>query len=531
MNIRQKPEEIYEEYLRGVEYNESIGLYDTVRRNENFFNDRQWEGVNAPDLDKPVFNFLKPVVNYYIAMITSDDIGVEIQPFGQVDEELRDVLQAAAQEVERVMENTKIRSKQKRMLRDAAVDGDGCFYLYFDPDIPRGTGEYGEICAENLENTQVLFGNPAVDDLQSQPFLLVVQHQPLDLVRRQALKNGIGAAGAEEIQPDSLLDPYSLSEDDVVTVITKFWKEDGTVKLISTTRNQVVRPRADTGYRLYPLVYFIWERVRHSYHGMAVLTGKISNQIFVNKLYAMAMQYVKNQAFPKLLFDRSKIDSWSNRVGDAIAVNGDPSQAVASSFASRDMSSQVLQLIDETISRTKDLMGASDAALGNINPQNTSAIIAVQKAASLSLELQKMEFYQFVEDYIRIFLEMMRVNYGVRRVAFEGPQGDERCRWIDFSRLQDCTWKLNVQIGAASYWSELMQVQTLDNLFLNGIIDDSIDYLQNVPQGYLRNKNELIAKLKARRREQERVEENKKEHKFYSKEGERGRKSNDTPGV
>ena len=35
--------------------------------------------MKAPDLPKPVFNFLKPVVSYYIAMLISDDIAANVE--------------------------------------------------------------------------------------------------------------------------------------------------------------------------------------------------------------------------------------------------------------------------------------------------------------------------------------------------------------------------------------------------------------------------------------------------------------------
>ena len=66
--------ELWKEYSDGVDYNESIGLYETVRKNENFFIGNQWEGVNAPDLEKPVLNVLKRCVSYFLAMLSSDDI-------------------------------------------------------------------------------------------------------------------------------------------------------------------------------------------------------------------------------------------------------------------------------------------------------------------------------------------------------------------------------------------------------------------------------------------------------------------------
>jgi len=68
-------------------------------------------------------------------------------------------------------------------------------------------------------------------------------------------------------------------------------------------------------------------------------------------------------------------------------------------------------MVDRTINYSRDMMGASDAALGNVKPENTSAILAVQKASSAPLELQRLAFYQFVEDAFRAnFLETLSVG-------------------------------------------------------------------------------------------------------------------------
>ena len=126
-------------------------------------------------------------------------------------------------------------------------------------------------------------------------------------------------------------------------------------------------------------------------------------------------------------------------------------------------------------------MGDSDAALGNVRPDNTSAIIAVQKASAMPLELQRMAFYQFVEDYVRIFIDIMRVDYGLRTVTTVDEKGNIISAPVDFGQLNDMNLKLNIEVGASTYWSELLQVQTMDNLFSIGIISDAITYLESIP--------------------------------------------------
>ena len=249
--------------------------------------------------------------------------------------------------------------------------------------------------------------------------------------------------------------------------------------------------------KLYPLAWLSWEKIKNSYHGQAAVTGLIPNQIFVNKLFAMCMEHVKKMAFPKVIYDRRMFpEGYTNRVGEAIGVVGPPSDAVAKGVSMPDMSSQVMQLIDKVIDYTRDTMGASDAALGNVNPDNTSAIIAVQKASAMPLELQRMAFYQFVEDYIRIFIDFMRVRYGVRQVTYEDESGQVIQILFDFGVIDRMHYKLNVNIGASTYWSEIMQMQTLDNLMTRQIISDPALYLESIPAQYLPNKQKLLNHIK-----------------------------------
>lgn len=67
---------------------------------------------------------------------------------------------------------------------------------------------------------------------------------------------------------------------------------------------------------------------------------------------------------------------------------------------------------------------------------------------------------------------------------------------VDFGALGLNSAELNVDIGASAYWSELMQVQTLDNLFTRGIIADAVTYLEGIPDAYIKNKQKIIEKLK-----------------------------------
>ena len=54
---------------------------------------------------------------------------------------------------------------------------------------------------------------------------------------------------------------------------------------------------------------------------------------------------------------------------------------------------------------------------------------------------------------------------------------------------------LNINIGAASYWAETLQIATLDNLMNAKVIPDAVEYLERLPDNTVRNKAGLIEKI------------------------------------
>lgn len=495
------PKNVWREYNKGVNYKQSIDLYDTIEKNQNFYNDKQWEGVNAPDLEKPVFNFLKPVVNYYIAQLVSDDIAARfsIQSTDCKDNIL--VEEILKSKVDEAIEHTRMKSKNRQALKDCAIDGDTCYYVYFDDSDDSRTLENevkGQIKLEQVDNTNVFFGNPSTSDVECQPYILIAYRRLVEDVKFEAEENG---ENADEIKADDESWYNMNSERDTdnsyCTVILKLWRDrkTKTIKMVKTTQNAFVKREVDLGYKHYPITYMSWEKVKNSYHGVSPLTGKIANQIFVNKMYAMIMHFSKTQTFPKILYDMTKMpQGWSNKVGQAIGVAGNPNDAIFSSFQPAGLNTISYDITNSVISQTKDLMGASDVALGNTKLDNTSAIIAIQKAAATPLELQKQDFYHFIEETVRVFIEIMRVNYGVRRYSVvineETITGE-----YDFSELSQYILNINVDIGQAAYWSELTTLNTLDAMYAQHIIPDASSYLERLPDGIIKNKQGLINKI------------------------------------
>lgn len=514
-------QEILKKYDKAYNFNQAINLYDTVKVNEDYFIGNQWVGVQSNGLPTPTYNMFKRVINFQVSNITSDSMAIQVSTLPGVSQYsskgLDDICVTVNKQVKAIMERCKIISKNREFLRNAAVTGDGCIHFYFDPTIENGQDVKGEICSEVLDNVRVLFGNPNTKDVQKQPHIILVRRELVEDVRykmetaREYGEEGAVTDDPEAIQPDSekFQNQYDSYTDDKVTVLTYYFRnrETGTIWVAEATEQLLVSKPHDTGMKYYPLVWLNWDYVRDCYHGQAMVTGLLPNQNFINKMFALVGISLLTTAFPKYIYDKTKVSSWSGDVGTAIGVSGNV-DGVAKVIEGASVSPQIAQFIELSFDKTHTLLGASDVAMGDSRPDNTSAIIALQRAASTPMEMTKQQDYQCMEDACRIWIDMMSVYYGTRMVEQEiemDPAGQQPLGMdlppqkgmvpFDFSVLRNVRLAVKIDVGTSSYWSEIATMQTMDNLLMNRFITLK-QYMERVPAGYMPKQQELIDELK-----------------------------------
>lgn len=300
-----------------------------------------------------------------------------------------------------------------------------------------------------------------------------------------------------------------------------------TVHVTKATKSCVIYENIDTGLSRYPIAWGNWERQKNQYHGRALVTGIIPNQIFINSMFAMVMRHLQLMGFPKTVYNADMISQWSNEVGQAIAVRGiQPGQSVsqvAANLQPANMSEHIIAAIDRVMAYTKECLGATDVQMGNVKPDNTSALMVLQTNAEVPLENVRAGLYEWIEDIGEILLDMMGTYYGKRPVVrdrtFSEPvldpaTGQQKINQLtgqmeikqvtrrvveqfDFSQFKHLYFNVRADVGASTYFSEIAMVQTLDNLRANGTLE-IIDYLERIPDKLIPRKAELIEDIKTR---------------------------------
>lgn len=508
-------------YQKSVDFKTSINLYDAVKTNENFFIGKQWEGVESNGLPTPTFNIIKRVVSFVTSTITSDSIKVTASSLvhSANPDESQDVVDIVNDEIGFLFEFNRIPALKRKFARNAAVDGDGCTYTYWDPEIETGQKAKGGIKTEIISNLRVHFGNPNDNEVQNQPWIIIEKREEVRKAMRRAKKNGIenwdaimsdeGHAGIDDVK----------RTEDKVTVLLMLWRDedDGIIRAFEFTKNAAIKEPWSLGIKLYPVTWLSWDEVQDSYHGQAMITGLIPNQVFINKAWAMSMLSIMRTAFPKYLFNKAILQNLDNRIGGAIGFQGGDINNVIKVIDPAVISPQVSQLIELAVKETESSLGATSVALGDTRPDNTSAIIALQRAAATPSEMTKQNLYDATEELARIYFEFMGEYYGTRTVLISTPE-DMREQYeaigmplpdkvplpFDFGLLKTHPMILQVDVGASTYYSEIGSMQTLENLLRLKAIDE-VQFLERVSDDYVPKRRELIEEKKREKEELRRM--------------------------
>ena len=78
-------EKIWRRYNQGTGYLENNGVFENVKRNENFYDGRQWsDQLNGSSMPTPVFNVLQRSGKFMVATIGTNDVAINMVPFSQI---------------------------------------------------------------------------------------------------------------------------------------------------------------------------------------------------------------------------------------------------------------------------------------------------------------------------------------------------------------------------------------------------------------------------------------------------------------
>ena len=524
--MKEKTKDI-ELYEAGKSFNNKLDppYYDTVSTNSEMFNGNQWiHSKTSDELPRPVFNIINRIVNFFVASLTSNATKISYSIMSDFTPEQEVAVDLLNKAMENFYEREKMQDKVRQMYLDAAISGDMALHIYFDADKKPYDGKLskveGEICCEVIDGVNLYLGNPNSRDIQSQPHVIISGRATIQELQEEYDKH---RSDDYKIQTDSDYEEHigenKIELDDVdslgkATYIITYKKkkvktkkmneltgeeettEETRVFVSKSISDRYIYENVDTGLTHYPVAFGNWETQKNNYHGRSLVTSIVPNQIFINRMFAMAMYHLMMAAFPKAIYDAERINSWSNKIGASIGVKnmapGDNIANVAKYIEPGQMSAQIVQFINLAIETTKDMLGANNALLGSVNPEMASgtSITVAARQSGVPLENPKNNMYSLLEDVGRIFIDVVTANYGERPIITEQDEQAITVQY-DFGQIKNIYVSPKVDVGATTYWNEIAMIQTLDNLLANQHITFE-QYLERVPNDYIQDKQGLL---------------------------------------
>lgn len=479
-------------YEKGRNYHRRVGIYVDTDRNYRMYNGNQWAGAKLGDVEPVQKNFIKPIVKYKVSVIHDNLYAInyssqnfENPSFRKAAERYCDLLNGYAT---KIWEKDKMDFKGRRVTKDSAINDEGIIYVNFDQEKMQPVNEI-------VKKNDIYYGNENDDDIQSQPYILIRKRLPVLNAIELALDLGMSESKLPFIVGDNdnfeeSGEAAKIELDNMVTVVYKMYKQNGTVHFSVATRWVDIAEDMDTGLSLYPVAHFNWEEKEGSARGEGEVRYLIPNQIEVNRTEVRRVLTVKYQAYPQKVVDTSKVTNPQalNQVGGIIKTNGqavDDVHKIVGTLQPAQMSPDVKQLQEDLIQVTRDLAGAGDTATGSVNPEDASgrAILAVQQASQAPMTEQKESYKNFIEDLARIWLEYLIVyaedGLNLEETVTDPATGEETVQVVNVpqSALQQLQATVKIDITPKGVYDRFAQEQTLENLLTGGFFN-----VQRIPE-------------------------------------------------
>ena len=522
---------IWEKYKKASDFQEENAIVTKSNKCWKMYLGDQWYGLDNKE-DLPVVNFVEPVVNYKVSTICKNVMTAHYSDI-EGNSEYNDIYEKLNTNFASNWERGHMDTVAWQTLKAAAIVGDG--YTYW------GTEDLTK--TQVIPCTAVLLGDEQQPEIQKQPYIMIRERLFVEDVKKMAAENGIpeekwvDLSGDEEndFQIGNRKDINYDKQDGKITSVLYFEKKDGVVwtgRAVEGLDYEPLHPMTPTkngevmmekGLKSYPIANLIWQDIPNSARGQGEVKKLIPNQVEVNKTYARRAMATKMYAYPRMAYMANSIKNPEDldKVGVAIGMNegsnGQSIQQLISYLMPASSSPDAKTLSDDLMQTTRDLAGAGDTSMGQIDPTRVSgtAIVAIQDQAALTLNEQVAKYKQYVEDIAKLWFDLL-VAYNPNGIPIKREMTEEEEMEatgngaieltaeekmipdkIMPEELEKLRPEVKVDVSSNTQWSKNDEQTADDNLLANGHITFD-EYVDLIPDGGILQKNLLQEIVKKR---------------------------------
>ena len=524
---------IWDEYQQGLNYFKKRGLDKEWEECEDFYEGNQWPQATkrTKAMPRPVINVCAMIADNKKAGILSGNLKMIYQPaemFGDMLEKAEqgaDMFTRFADYVSKELKQTKLDDEAQSY---ATQLGTYIYHYYWDTTISGGmqTPYVGGLRAEMIHPKNCIVHNPMEYDIQKQKYVIIASCEPLESVRKLAKKNGIKTW--DLIGKDTDMDDTEDLEISVCTVLTKYYRENGKVVWVKSTKESLVtnptywqpdsgkvkveelktdeeevaepdkgKKEVDGYFRkqLYPIVFKWHKKRKNCAYGLGEIIQSIPNNKAINFSLGMMLLSVQQTAWPKMIQKMGALANQqiTNEPGEIVTDNTKGQGWGVKYLETPGFNSQTLLLTDKIIDLTRTTTGSTEVVTGEVLGANmaASAIIALQNQAKKPIEMYQKQMAKTYEDIGKIYEQFFKYYYNDGRMfSYTDDDNNQYVAQMYGSDYQDVDFSLSIEVGQAGTYSDSLTVSLLDNLVGTQTIDMD-DYIELYPDNIMTFKPKL----------------------------------------
>lgn len=495
---------IWQKYEKSRTYMNSNNILVNSERNWNMYLGNQWQCMaNSEGLeDQPMLNMIKQIVKYKVSTVAQHSVRAL---FSDMNYQYADAASRLSDLFDISWEKAKMDRIAWKTLKASAIQGDAYVYWY--------SGDT-RIKPQVLHNTQMHLGDENITDIQDQPWIIIEERIGVKVAKKRAKLAGCPKDEIDMILPDKDFENMFYNKLEVSNKVTSLIyltrDEDGIINIARATKNVVyedLHPIQQkkggklygNGLTMYPIVPMIWEEMPNYARGKSEVDELLANQLALNKMMAYRQISTKQTSFPRMAVDTNSVANPQDldKVGAVIKLNGGSSQAVSqmiSYLSPMAQTGDARQLTEEYLTKTKDLAGASDTALGNIDLSRVSGTAAttIRDQQQVPLNEQVQMYQDFVENVALLWFDIWRA-YNPEGIEYDGIM-------VTLDELNSIIPNVRVDIVENTTLSVMASQQELTNLFNNNKITFD-EYVEAYPE-HSSIPKDILLRIQKKRRQQ-----------------------------
>ena len=529
--------EIWQQYEKGIEYQNRIKLRTNLPKFVKFYEGDQWPEPtkNTKNLPRPVINIIKMICRNKKAAIISAPVRIVYKCH---DTNVNTaVFNGFAEYIQKDLNQ---RFYDKRGISDGVKKGSYFFHYYWDNEAIDSNGnKKGALRCELIEPLNIFFENPCELDEQKQKWIIISTRMNVEAVRAMVKDEATRAMinGSSDSE-----NPYNNKEQDeekLITVLTKYFRKDGEVYCQKCTKDVLlgeafsINPRvnekklymdnegevdtddpnvaspdkkAESGVHTkalyYPIVVGNYEIRDRCIYGQGEVEELIPNQKAINFFVAMSLLNAQEIAWGKYIAlpGALKGQTITNAPGQVLTDYTGTGNGIKK-MTEQSMQNTPVNLATLLIDLSRSMSGATEIATGEIKGGlSGEAIALLQSQAAKPIDDLRDSFLLVKEKQGKILAQFLKLYYLNQTFIMADESNEEKNveKTFNSSEFENASLDITVEATVGSRSSVAGDIQLLNNALANGAISFE-SYIKMYPGDAIGNKNEMLKHLKAQK--------------------------------